>query len=73
MQCLTEHQLDESCLCLVWWSRFYQGAVTPVVTEVSHFMEMLLDDCSGQNLHVDPEQTVFLILRVLTAPGWASL
>lgn len=67
-----ELQLDESWLCLVWWVRFYQGTVTPVVTEVSHFMETLLDDCSGQNLDVDPEQTVFLVLRVLTAFGRAS-
>lgn len=64
-----ELQLDQSHLCVVRWSRFYQGAVTPVLTEVSHFMEALLDDCSGQNLNVDPEQTVFLVLRVLTAPG----
>lgn len=68
-----ELQLDQLQLCLIWWSRFYRGTVTPVLTEVSHFMETLLDDCSGQNLNVDPEQTVFLVLRVLTAPGWALM
>lgn len=50
-----------------------------MVTEVSEFMETILDDCSGENLHVDsdfpsnPGETTFLALRVLTAVSWVSL
>lgn len=65
--------------CCILSSRFYKGEVSPVVTEVSQFMETILDDCSGENLHVDsdfpsnPGETTFLVLRVLTAAGWVSL
>lgn len=66
-------------VCCVLSSRFYKGEVSPVVTEVSEFMETILDDCSGENLHVDsdfpsnPGETIFLALRVLTAVSWVSL
>lgn len=51
--------------------RFHKGEATPVVTEVSKFMETLLNDCSGEipdgssDFPPDPHETVFLVLRVL--------
>lgn len=51
--------------------RFHKGEVTPVVTEVSKFMETLLNDCSGEipddssDFPPDPHETVFLVLRVM--------
>lgn len=53
--------------------------MSPVVTEVSEFMETIMDDCSGESLHVNsdfpsnPDETTFLVLRVLTAVSWVSL
>lgn len=69
----------KACFVRILSSRFYQGEVSPVVTEVSEFMETILDDCLGENLHVDPDfpsnpdETTFLVLRVLTAVSWVSL
>ncbi|XP_074548675.1 apolipoprotein B-100 [Halichoeres trimaculatus] len=57
--------------------KFHAGEVTPVVTDVSKFMEMLLNDCSGEVLDTesdfpaDPEELSFLILRVIGVMGKA--
>lgn len=51
--------------------RFHEEEVTPVVTDVSKFMETLLNDCSGEILDTesdfpaDPEELSFLVLRVI--------
>lgn len=51
--------------------RFHKGEVTPVVTDVSEFMETLLNDCSGESLDdnsdfpTDPKEMSFLVLKVL--------
>lgn len=50
--------------------RFHQGEVTPEVTDVSEFMEMLLNDCSEEvqnsdsDSPPDPKEVAFLVLRV---------
>lgn len=50
--------------------RFYKGAVTPEIIEVSEFMEMILNDCSDeirdpdQDFPPDPKEEAFLVLRV---------
>lgn len=50
-------------------NRFHKGEVTPVVTDVSRFMETLLNDCSREILDGDsdfpPEEQSFLVLKVL--------
>ncbi|XP_070776697.1 apolipoprotein B-100 [Enoplosus armatus] len=57
--------------------KFHTGEVTPVVTEVSEFMETLLNDCSGESLDYDsdfppdPEEMSFLVLRVVGVMGQA--
>lgn len=51
--------------------RFHKGGVTPVVKDVSKFMETLLNDCSGETLDddsdilTDPNERSFLVLRVM--------
>lgn len=67
--CAVTEYLIISSLCLV--NRFHKGEVTPVVTDVSRFMETLLNDCSGEIPDNDsdfppyPEEMSFLVLRVL--------
>ncbi|KAM9341244.1 apolipoprotein B-100 [Symphorus nematophorus] len=57
--------------------KFHKGEVTPVVAEVSKFMETLLDGCNGLMLDqdsdfpTDPKETVFLVLRVVGVMGRA--
>ncbi|KAM6969587.1 apolipoprotein B-100 [Tautogolabrus adspersus] len=57
--------------------KFHKGEVTPVVTDVSKFMETLLNDCSGEILDknsdfpADPEELSFLVLRVVGVMGQA--
>ncbi|XP_030615071.1 apolipoprotein B-100 [Archocentrus centrarchus] len=57
--------------------KFHKRVVTPEVTDVSKFMEMLLNDCSGENQHYDsnfppdPAETSFLVLRVVGVMGQA--
>ncbi|KAF7201026.1 apolipoprotein B-100 isoform X2 [Nothobranchius furzeri] len=55
--------------------RFHKGDVTPEVTEVSKFMEMLLNDCSVEeqdsDLSSDPEEVAFLVLKVVGVMGQA--
>uniref|UniRef100_A0A672I0G0 Apolipoprotein Ba n=1 Tax=Salarias fasciatus TaxID=181472 RepID=A0A672I0G0_SALFA len=57
--------------------KFHKSEVSPVVTDVSKFMETLLDDCSGENrdtdaeYYVDPEETYFLVLKVVGVMGHA--
>ncbi|CAN9502027.1 unnamed protein product [Ophioblennius macclurei] len=57
--------------------KFHKSEVSPVVTEVSRFMETLLDDCSGEDrdpdaeFYVDPEETYFLVLKVVGVMGQA--
>ncbi|XP_040916458.1 apolipoprotein B-100 [Toxotes jaculatrix] len=57
--------------------KFHKGDVTPVVTDVSKFMETLLNDCSGEILDYDtdfppdPEEMSFLVLRVVGVMGKA--
>lgn len=52
-------------------NRFHQGEVTPEVTDVSEFMELLLNSCSEEvqnsdsDSPPDPKEVVFLVLRVL--------
>ena len=73
--------LTKICLCLKAYHyifpvsglhRFHNGEVTPVVTEVSQFIETLLGGCYGlppdqdSDFPTDPSETVFLALRVLT-------
>ncbi|XP_060918741.1 apolipoprotein B-100 [Labrus mixtus] len=56
---------------------FHEGEVTPVVSDVSKFMETLLNDCSGEILDndsdfpADPEELSFLVLRVVGVMGRA--
>ncbi|XP_018553179.1 apolipoprotein B-100 [Lates calcarifer] len=57
--------------------KFHKGEVTPVVTDVSKFMETLLNDCSGEILDhdsdfpTDPEEMSFLVLKVVGVMGQA--
>uniref|UniRef100_A0A3Q1B7C0 Vitellogenin domain-containing protein n=1 Tax=Amphiprion ocellaris TaxID=80972 RepID=A0A3Q1B7C0_AMPOC len=57
--------------------KFHEGAVTPVVTDVSKFMETLLNDCSleiqdyDSEFPPDPAETSFLVLRVVGVMGQA--
>ncbi|KAG7510147.1 apolipoprotein B-100 [Solea senegalensis] len=57
--------------------KFYEGEVTPQVTDVSKFMEMLLNDCSGERTNsdsdspTDPHEMSFLVLRVVGVMGQA--
>ncbi|XP_054469273.1 apolipoprotein B-100 isoform X2 [Anoplopoma fimbria] len=57
--------------------KFHKAEVTPVVTDVSKFMETLLNDCSGETLDedsdfpADPKEMVFLVLRVVGVMGQA--
>ncbi|KAM3595280.1 uncharacterized protein V6R79_021014 [Siganus canaliculatus] len=57
--------------------KFHKGEVTPVVTDVSKFMETLLNDCSGEipeydsDTPPDPEELSFLVLRVVGVMGEA--
>uniref|UniRef100_UPI0037E9B8DE apolipoprotein B-100 n=1 Tax=Semicossyphus pulcher TaxID=241346 RepID=UPI0037E9B8DE len=57
--------------------KFHKGEVTPVVTDVSKFMETLLNDCSGEILDTDsdspadPEELSFLVLRLVGVMGQA--
>uniref|UniRef100_A0A3Q1CD90 Vitellogenin domain-containing protein n=1 Tax=Amphiprion ocellaris TaxID=80972 RepID=A0A3Q1CD90_AMPOC len=54
--------------------KFHEGAVTPVVTDVSKFMETLLNDCSleiqdyDSEFPPDPAETSFLVLRKTDIP-----
>ncbi|KAM4724117.1 apolipoprotein B-100 [Anableps anableps] len=56
---------------------FYKGEVTPEITEVSKFMEMILNDClediqdSDWDLPPDPNEEIFLVLRVVGVMGRA--
>ncbi|XP_078030967.1 apolipoprotein B-100 isoform X4 [Epinephelus lanceolatus] len=50
--------------------KFYKAEVTPVVTDVSVFMETLLNDCLGGILDNDSEMS-FLVLRVVGVMGQA--
>ncbi|KAF6724379.1 Apolipoprotein B-100, partial [Oryzias melastigma] len=51
--------------------KFYNGKVTPEITEVSNFMELLLNDCSEEvpdtdsDFPPDPKEVSFLTLRVI--------
>ncbi|XP_039641503.1 apolipoprotein B-100 isoform X5 [Perca fluviatilis] len=57
--------------------KFYKSEVTPVVTDVSKFMETLLNDCTGEifdndsDFPTDPEDMSFLVLRVVGVMGQA--
>ncbi|XP_035465790.2 apolipoprotein B-100 isoform X2 [Scophthalmus maximus] len=57
--------------------KFHKGGVTPVVKDVSKFMETLLNDCSGETLDddsdilTDPNERSFLVLRVVGVMGEA--
>ncbi|XP_074517715.1 apolipoprotein B-100 isoform X1 [Sebastes fasciatus] len=57
--------------------KFYNAEVSPVVTDVSMFMETLLNDCSGEILDdgsdspADPKEMSFLVLRVVGVMGQA--
>ncbi|XP_071327155.1 apolipoprotein B-100 isoform X2 [Trachinotus anak] len=57
--------------------KFHKGEVTPVVTDVSKFMETLLNDCLGESLYddsdfpTDPDDMSFLVLRVVGVMGKA--
>ncbi|XP_051794814.1 apolipoprotein B-100 isoform X2 [Acanthochromis polyacanthus] len=57
--------------------KFHEGAVTPVVTDVSKFMETLLNDCSleiqdyDSDFPPDPAESSFLVLRVVGVMGQA--
>lgn len=54
--------------------RFYQGQVTPEITEVSKFMETILNNCSEEvrdpdrDPAPDPTEEAFLVLRVSEVP-----
>ncbi|KAM9355030.1 apolipoprotein B-100 [Pholidichthys leucotaenia] len=56
---------------------FHKGPVTPEVTDVSQFMETLLNDCSTQtpeddtDIPPDPAEKSFLVLRVVGVMGRA--
>ncbi|XP_072221414.1 apolipoprotein B-100 [Leuresthes tenuis] len=51
--------------------KFHEGEVTPVVTDVSKFMEELLNSCSEEDQEIysdfppDPKEVSFLVLRVV--------
>ncbi|XP_045919657.1 apolipoprotein B-100 [Micropterus dolomieu] len=51
--------------------KFHKAEVTPVVNDVSKFMETLLNDCSGEILDYDSEEIPFLVLRVVGVMGQA--
>ncbi|XP_034531344.1 apolipoprotein B-100 [Notolabrus celidotus] len=57
--------------------KFHEGEATPLVSDVSKFMETLLNDCSGEILDTfsdfpaDPEELSFLVLRVVGVMGKA--
>uniref|UniRef100_A0A3Q1IGH9 Vitellogenin domain-containing protein n=1 Tax=Anabas testudineus TaxID=64144 RepID=A0A3Q1IGH9_ANATE len=51
--------------------KFHKGEVTPVVTDVSRFMESLLSDCTRGLLDDDSEEQSFLVLRVVGVMGEA--
>ncbi|XP_035990966.1 apolipoprotein B-100 isoform X2 [Fundulus heteroclitus] len=56
--------------------RFYKGTVTPEIREVSAFMEMILNGCSGETRYTDREdpsdpEEAFLVLRVVGVMGRA--
>uniref|UniRef100_A0A8C2XEB4 Apolipoprotein B n=1 Tax=Cyclopterus lumpus TaxID=8103 RepID=A0A8C2XEB4_CYCLU len=57
--------------------RFHKADVTPVVTDVSEFMETLLNDCLGETLDddsdfpADPKEIAFLVLKVVGVMGQA--
>uniref|UniRef100_A0A3B4VIY8 Apolipoprotein B n=1 Tax=Seriola dumerili TaxID=41447 RepID=A0A3B4VIY8_SERDU len=48
--------------------KFHKGEVTPVVTDVSKFMETLLNDCSGERLQC-PKLILFSNLQVVGVMG----
>ncbi|XP_053192306.1 apolipoprotein B-100 [Scomber japonicus] len=58
--------------------KFHTKEITPEVTEVSRFMETLLNDCSGEvdpayddDFPPDPHERSFLVLRVVGVMGKA--
>ncbi|XP_054909551.1 apolipoprotein B-100 [Poeciliopsis prolifica] len=57
--------------------KFYKGEVTPEITEVSKFMETILNDCSEEirdpdrDPAPDPTEEAFLVLRVVGVMGRA--
>ncbi|XP_028298322.1 apolipoprotein B-100 [Gouania willdenowi] len=57
--------------------KFHKSEVTPVITDVSKFMETLLDDCSGKVQDVvsefpaDPQEVYFLVMKVVGVMGRA--
>ncbi|XP_056282270.1 apolipoprotein B-100 isoform X4 [Pseudoliparis swirei] len=57
--------------------KFHKVDVSPVVTDVSKFMETLLNDCSGETLDedsefpADPKEIPFLVLKVVGVMGQA--
>ncbi|XP_067470643.1 apolipoprotein B-100 [Thunnus thynnus] len=56
--------------------KFHRGEITPEVTDVSKFMETLLNDCSGEtdldsDFPTEPEEMSFLVLRVVGVMGEA--
>ncbi|XP_032403180.1 LOW QUALITY PROTEIN: apolipoprotein B-100 [Xiphophorus hellerii] len=57
--------------------KFYQGQVTPEITEVSKFMETILNNCSEEvrdpdrDPAPDPTEEAFLVLRVVGVMGRA--
>lgn len=72
-----DSEYDARMFCLDF--RFHKGKVTPVVTDVSNFMEMLLNDCSRETVDIDsenpihPEETSFLVLKVQMIITFISL
>ncbi|XP_067336433.1 apolipoprotein B-100 [Channa argus] len=56
--------------------KFHKGIVTPVVTDVSEFLETLLNDCSRENRDSDSDvpfdsEMTFLVLKVVGVMGEA--
>ncbi|XP_032355767.1 apolipoprotein B-100 [Etheostoma spectabile] len=54
--------------------KFYKSEITPVVTDVSKFMETLLNDCifdDDSDFSTDREDMSFLVLRVVGVMGQA--
>uniref|UniRef100_UPI001A9946FC apolipoprotein B-100-like n=1 Tax=Gasterosteus aculeatus aculeatus TaxID=481459 RepID=UPI001A9946FC len=57
--------------------KFHKAKVTPVVTDVSKFIESLLNDCLEESLNEDseissdPKEITFLVLRVVGVMGKA--
>ncbi|KAM8915788.1 apolipoprotein B-100 isoform 2-T3 [Spinachia spinachia] len=57
--------------------RFHKAKITPVVTDVSKFMETLLNDCMDETFNEDsdkpsdPKEITFLVLRVVGVMGKA--